>query len=66
MISTVTNINAPQEVIYYVTFGAMASLADSLGILGTAEFKSSASLSALMNGATEKKIAIDTWIEKIL
>lgn len=39
--------------INYVTFGAMTSLADSVGILGTAGFKSSASLSALMSRATE-------------
>ena len=38
----------------HVTFGAMPSLADSEGILGKEGFKSSANLSALMNGSREK------------
>lgn len=37
-----------------ITFGAMPSLADSEGILGTEGFKSSANLSALMNGTRGK------------
>lgn len=48
--TTISNLTVTN----YVTFGAMPSLAESEGILGTEGFKSSASLSALM-----KKLAKD-------